>query len=128
MVMTDNSTLLEHVALPLDNGAALDFHGRLFSEASWFDEESGVLTHQKLYATSENEQVYSVVSGAGRMRSRRAYRIGVQGDSCTVSDGKSEMTLPFDMLMLAVRSLCGLDEKATPSLELVEETLRAANC
>ena len=38
------------------------------------------------------------------------------------------MTLPFDMLMLAVRSLCGLDENATPSLELVEETLRAANC
>ena len=127
--MTESAaTTMENVALTLDNGAVLDFRGRLFSEASWFDEDSGVLTHQKLYVTEGNEQVYSVASAAGTTRSRRAYRIAVQGDSCSVTDGKSEMTLPFDMLMLAVRSLCGLDENATPSLELVEETLRAANC
>ena len=36
---------MENIALTLDNGAVLDFRGRLFSEASWFDEDSGVLTH-----------------------------------------------------------------------------------
>jgi len=119
---------MEDIALTLDNGAVMDFSGRLFSEASWYDEDSGVLTHQKLYVTDGHEQVYSVVSGSGSRRSRRAYRIGVQGDACTVHNGRSEMTMPFDMLMLAVRSLCGLGEEATPSLEMVEETLRAANC
>lgn len=34
---------MENIALTLDNGAVLDFRGRLFSEASWFDEDSGVL-------------------------------------------------------------------------------------
>ena len=78
---------MENIALTLDNGAVLDFRGRLFSEASWFDEDSGVLTHQKLYSTEGNEQVYSVVSGTGKTRSRRAYRIAVQGDTCSVTDG-----------------------------------------
>ena len=108
---------MENIALTLDNGAVLDFRGRLFSEASWFDEDSGVLTHQKLYSTEGNEQVYSVVSGTGKTRSRRAYRIAVQGDTCSVTDGKSEMTLPFDMLMLAVRSLCGLKLYAQPTAD-----------
>ena len=119
---------MEDIALKLDNGAILDFRGRLFSEASWYDEENGALTHQKLYVTDEHEQVYSVVTGTGANRSRRAYRIGVQGDTCTVHNGRTEMTMPFDLLMLAVRSLCGPEDGATPSLELVEETLRAANC
>lgn len=124
--MAENS--MEDIALTLDNGAILDFRGRMFSEASWYDEDNGVLTHQKLYITDQHEQVYSVVAGAGNSRSRRGYRIGVEGDTCTVHNGRSEMTMPFDMLMMAVRSLCGLEEGATPSLELVEETLRAANC
>jgi hypothetical protein len=38
------------------------------------------------------------------------------------------MVLPFDMLIHAVRSLCGLEEGAVPPLDLMEETLRAANC
>ena len=37
------------------------------------------------------------------------------------------MVLQFDMLMLAVRGLCGLDDGATPSLEMVEDLLKAAN-
>ena len=45
--MTESAaTTMENVALTLDNGAVLDFRGRLFSEASWFDEDSGVLTHR----------------------------------------------------------------------------------
>ena len=127
--MTDDAlTSRANVVLHLDNGAEMQFSGRPFAGGSWFDDETGELTRQKLYTTESGEHVYSIVTGKGQQRSRRAYRIAVQGDSCSVTDGKSEMTLPFDMLMLAVRSLCGLDENATPSLELVEETLRAANC
>lgn len=37
------------------------------------------------------------------------------------------MALQFDLLMLAVRGLCGLDAAATPTLSMVEEMLKAAN-
>ena len=33
---------MEDIALKLDNGAILDFRGRLFSEASWYDEETAL--------------------------------------------------------------------------------------
>jgi hypothetical protein len=64
----------------------------------------------------------------GGSRSRRAYRIAVRGDVCAIHHGRFERVLPFDMLTDAVRSLCGLEEGAIPPFELLEETLRAANC
>lgn len=124
----DDNARMEKVNLNLDNGSQMSFDGHLFSEASWYDEEEASLTSQKLYVTDTHEQVYSVVSGTGKKRERRAYKIAIHGDACTVNNGSTEMTMPFDMLMLAVRSLCRLDDDATPSLETVEETLRAANC
>jgi hypothetical protein len=119
---------MEDIALTLDNGVVLDFRGYLFSEASWYDDDGGVLTHHKLYVTDRHEQVYFVVTATGNARSRRAYRIAVQGDTCAIDNGRFEMVLPFDLLINAVRSLCGLEEGAIPTLDLVEETLRAANC
>lgn len=123
-----NDNRMEQVSLKLDNGGEMNFKGRLFSESSWYDEDEASLTTQKLYVTDSHEQVYSVVSGDKNAKERRAYKINMHGDSCTVNNGITEMTLPFDMLMLAVRSLCRLEDDATPSLETVEETLRAANC
>lgn len=120
--------MMDHVALGLDNGTMMNFTGRVFAESSWYDEDTAVLTQQKLYITDKYEQVYSVVSGSGKQRSRRAYKIVMQGDICHVTNGATQMSLPLDLLMLSVRSLCGLDGDAVPSLELVEETLRAANC
>lgn len=38
------------------------------------------------------------------------------------------MTLDLEMLMLAVRALSGLEKDDVPTLDMVEETLRAANC
>lgn len=119
--------ILENVNLKHDNGPDLAFSGRLFSECSWYDEDNGVLTRQKLYVTDNNEHVYYIVSGAGASRSRRAYRVSVLGDRCVIHNGATEMTLQFDMLMLAVRGLCGLEADATPTLAMVEETLKAAN-
>ncbi len=118
---------MENVCLKHDNGPDIIFHGRLFAESSWFDEESSTLTRQKLYVTDSNEQVYYIVCGNGPDRTRRAYRLSVMGDYCVIHNGTSEITLQFDMLMLAVRQLCGLDADATPSLCMVEEMLKAAN-
>ncbi len=118
---------MENVCLKHDNGSDIAFHGRLFAESSWYDEESSTLTRQKLYVTDKNEQVYYIVRGNGPERTRHAYRLTVNGDFCIIYNGSSEITLQFDMLMLAVRQLCGLDADATPSLCMVEEMLKAAN-
>ncbi len=118
---------MESVCLKHDNGPDITFTGRLFAESSWFDEESATLTRQKLYVTDNKEQVYYIVRGTGPDRSRHAYRLTVQGDHCIIHNGATEMTLEFNMLMLAVRQLCGLDAEATPTLCMVEEMLKAAN-
>lgn len=118
---------MDDICLKHDNGEDLRFRGRLFSECSWFDEESGTLTRQQLYVTDTREQVYYIVRSQGHERSRRAYRLSVRGDTCVIHNGATEMALQFDMLMLAVRGLCGLDDDATPSLDMVEDLLKAAN-
>ena len=94
-----------NVVLHLDNGTDMRFSGRPFAGGSWFDEETGELTRQKLYATESGEHVYSIVTGQGQSRSRRAYRVALHGEACTISDGRTEMTLDLEMLMLAVRAL-----------------------
>jgi hypothetical protein len=119
----------EEISLALDNGALMTFRGRQFAGGSWFDEEHSELTHQNLYVTDTNEQVFSIVTvtGGSSRRSRRAYRVSFpQDDFCVIHDGRNEMTLSFDMLKLAVRSLTGLDNGLT--LEMIEETLSAARC
>ncbi len=128
--MTDGSPqgALESMVLHLDNGAEIAFSGRQFAGGSWYDEESGILTRQNLYITEGNEHIYSIVTGKGHQRSRRAYRVSLHGETCTINDGKTEITLQLEMLMLAVRALAGLDREDATMLELVEETLRAANC
>lgn len=118
---------MEDICLKQDNGEDLRFRGRLFSECSWFDEESGTLTRQQLYVTDSREQVYSIVTSRGHERSRRAYRLSVRGNTCVIQNGSTEMVLQLDLLMLAVRGLCGLDDAAAPTLDMVEQMLKAAN-
>lgn len=118
---------MEDICLKNDNGEALSFQGRLFSECSHFDEESGCLTRQQLYITDSGEQVYYVIRSSNQEKSRHAYKLSVQGDSCVINNGHTEIALKFDMLMLAVRSLCGLNADALPPLAMVEEMLKAAN-
>ena len=118
---------MDDICLKHDNGEDLRFRGRLFSECSWYDEESGTLTRQQLYVTDTREQVYYIVRSRGHERTRHAYRLSVRGETCVIHNGATEMVLQFDLLMLAVRGLCGLDDGATPSLEMVEDLLKAAN-
>lgn len=118
---------MENICLKHDNGENLVFCGRLFSECSYFDEEHSCLTRQQLYITDNGDQVYYIVRSIGKKRERHAYRLSVQEDKCVINNGKNEMTLQFDLLMLAVRGLVGLNADATPSLQAVEEMLHAAN-
>jgi len=120
-------TTMEEICLKQDNGNDIAFRGRLFSECSWYDEEHSMLTRQKLYVADNNDQIYYIVRSSGQERTRHAYRLSVRGEDCVIDNGQSSMTLQFDMLMLAVRGLCGLEADATPSLGMVEEMLKAAN-
>lgn len=118
---------MEEICIKDDNGENVRFQGRLFSESSHYDEETRCFTRQQLYITDTQEQVYYIVQSCGQERSRRIYRLSVQGDMCVINNGKGQIHLRFDMLMLAVRALCGLNADETPSLESVEELLKAAN-
>ena len=126
VVMATAMNELEKITLHLENGAGLIFYGRLFSEAVWYDEYSGVLTHQKLYVTDQNEQVYVIQMGSGERSVCRAYRISVHGERCVIYNGRYSMEIPLDLLLLAVRTLCGVEDSM--ALEQAEEILRAANC
>ncbi|MBR3664342.1 MAG: hypothetical protein IKN64_06785 [Desulfovibrio sp.] len=110
----------ENISLTQDNGQDLTFRGNLYSECSWFDEDEKQLTRQKLYITDNKEQIYYIVRSQGDQKTHHAYRFSVAGETCTINNGKSTVTLPFDMLMHVVRGMCGLKPGETPSLEEVE--------
>lgn len=118
---------MEEICLKNDNGSDMSFRGRLFSECSWYDEDHKTMTRQKLFVTDSNEQVYYIVRSRGRDHSRHAYRLKMDDGFCVINDGKNEICMQFDLLMLAVRGLCGLEDGATPSLSVVEEMLTACN-
>lgn len=119
--------IFKDIILRLDNGTQMSFTGRQFAGGAWYDEETDVLTRQNLYVTESNEHIYSIISSKGRQKSIRAYRVKLYGDQCVINDGRTEMTLELELLMIAVRALTGIDKDDAPSLEIIEETLRAAN-
>ena len=123
--MSTPADSMENITLRLEGDAVLSFRGRLFSEAVWNDEESGVFTHHKLYVTDQNEHVYVIRKG-GERRLCRAYRVSVRGERCVIYNGRTVTELPLDMLLLAVRTLCGAEGGMV--MEQIEETLRSASC
>ena len=52
--------------------------------------------------------------------------MSVRGERCVIYNGRNVMELPLDMLLLAVRTLCGAEDGML--MEQVEETLRSASC
>ena len=118
---------LVHVTLHLDNGAEMQFSGRPFAGGTWYNEEAGLKTTQKMYLTDSGEQVFVILTEQDGKQSCRGYRVSLDGETCTINDGKTEMSLSLDMLMLAVRTLAGV-ECDSESMDLIEETLRSASC
>ena len=110
------------------NNGELHFRGRLFSEGSFFDEESGALTRMRLFMLGDRRIVYSVVSGSGDQKDRRIYVLKIEEDTCSIDNGQMSISLSQDMLFAAVFGLCGLDESREQELRsTLEESLRAAS-
>lgn len=121
-----SATDVGKISLHSDNGAELTFRGRLFSESSHYDEESGVLTRLRLFETDKGEHIYSIISGDGATKTRRHYIIAPEGDLYRISDGIQTLMLPLDLLFTAVLGLCGIDgEKAEELKPVFEENLRS---
>lgn len=120
-------TLMEDICLKHDNGNEMRFQGRLYSECSSYDEDSGSLVRQQLYVTESGEKVYYIVRGHGQDRTRHAYRLSVKDDYCVINNGQTEISLQFDLLVLVVSALCGMKNGSAPTREMVEEMLKAAN-
>ena len=113
------------ISLKSDNGAEFSFNGRLVSESSLYDEDSGMLTRLRLFATDSGEQVYSIVSGAGANKERRNYMIAQEDELYRISDGINTLRLPPELLFAAVFGLCGIDaDKAQELMPAFEENLR----
>ncbi len=120
--------VMDNLCLKGDHNAEISFRGRLFSECSYFDEETRAITRQRLYVTDQGEQVYAITSGLGGQKESRVYKLKLEGDHCIIDNGLSEITLGTEMLLTCVRGLCGLDEAGSVSLlASLEETLKAAN-
>lgn len=105
----------EEITLVNDAGASIVFQGRVQAENSFYDGETGTLTVQRLYVTSDGHQAYSVVSGAGASKERRAYIIKREGQLCRINNGLFDVTINAADLLTAVKGLCGLQEDARQS-------------
>lgn len=119
---------METLCLKGDHDAEISFRGRLFSECSYFDEETRAITRQRLYITDQGEQVYAITSGLGGRKENRVYKLKLEGDHCVIHNGRTEISLGTEMLLICVRGLCGLSDAGSASLlASLEETLKAAN-
>lgn len=119
---------LEEFTLQGYGNRDLTFNGRLFSEGSFFDEESGSLTRLRLFALEDNRLVYSVVSGTGKEKDRRVYILTVDKDFCQIDSGQQQITLPVEMLFTAAFGLCGLEAGQESELRAaLEESLLAVS-
>ncbi len=113
---------LEEISLVNDAGASIVFQGRLYAENSFYDDETGALTVQRLFATADGRQAYSVVSGAGAAKERRAYLIKREGELCRINNGLFDVTINARDLLTAVKGLCGLRGDAQQS-EFLKDAL-----
>jgi hypothetical protein len=115
----------EQITLSNDNGAECTFNGRLFSESSYYDEDSMTLTRLRLYISDRNEQVYSIISGSGQEKTRRFYVVAQEGDLYRISNGAHTLRLPLDILFASVFGLCGITPDRAEELRPdFEESLR----
>ena len=116
------------VTLSNDMGGSISFEGRLLSENSFFDQDSGMLTRQKLYLTKDGDQAYHIVSTVGDAKEKRAYLLRREGKNCIIFNGSSRMVLNTVDLLLVVKGLCGIKnaDQARQFLEPLEDLVEPA--
>ena len=93
-----------NVNLPNDFGQDVEVSGQLIGEEMYFDDNTGMLTMEKLYRGEDNKLAYGIISAIGHARERRAYRVEEREDSCIVSNGSLDLEFSYDDLfeLLAV--------------------------
>ncbi len=106
-------TMMEQFTLDNDAGNNIMFTGRLVGEHSFYDEETNVLTQQKLYVTTKAQQAYSVVTTDGKIKEKRAYLIKREGQLCKINNGLFDVTVNAVDLLSVVKGLCGMSDAIT---------------
>ncbi len=124
----DGNDPILNVNLPNDFGQDLEVSGQLIGEEMYFDDDTGMLTMEKLYRDEEDKLAYGIISAIGHARERRAYRVEEKEDSCIVTNGSLSLEFSYDELfeLLAVAMEA---EKESSSRQVSEQVRRrlAAN-
>ena len=92
------------VNLPNDFGEDIAVSGHLIGEEMYFDDNTGMLTMEKLYRDEDGHLSYGIISAIGHARERRAYRLEEREESCIASNGSLSLEFSYDELfeLLAV--------------------------
>jgi hypothetical protein len=92
------------VNLPNDFGEDLSVTGQLIGEEMYFDDNTGMLTMEKLYRDQDDKLAYGIISAIGHARERRAYKLEERENSCIASNGSLSLEFSYDELfeLLAV--------------------------
>ena len=99
----------ESITLDDDKAGPVTFRGHLYAQTSFYDEDTGVLTQQKLYTTEGGDQAFSIVSSDGSAKQRRAYVVRREGELCHIQCGERTVSIPYDSLMLFTQILWDID-------------------
>ncbi|CCO22957.1 hypothetical protein [Maridesulfovibrio hydrothermalis] len=123
------SAALKRVTLENDFGGQISFTGKLDNETLNYNEGSGELVSEKIYMTEQGRTGYSVVTGDGFKRERRAYLLEDQGETCMVSNGSILLGLETDnMLTFFAAALAEQAESLSENeLEYVKKQLKVVN-
>lgn len=105
------------VTLHNDQGGEIVFEGYSYAETSFYDDRTGVLTKQELYALEDGRQAFSIVSVAGDKRSRRAYMVERDGEMCRIDDGRGKLSVPMESIMDFARMLLEIDADSVRRLQ-----------
>lgn len=92
------------VNLPNDFGEDISVSGQLIGEEMYFDDNTGMLTMEKLYRGEDGLLSYGIISAIGHARERRAYKLEEREESCIASNGSLSLEFSYDDLfeLLAV--------------------------
>lgn len=93
----NNDPILK-VSLPNDFGEDMAVNGQLIGEEMYFDDNSGMLTMEKLYRDDDGKLAYGIISAIGHARERRAYKVEEREDSCIASNGSLTLEFSYDDL------------------------------
>lgn len=118
----ENNDPILKVTLPNDFGEDMSLNGQLIGEEMYFDDNSGMLTMEKLYRQEDGKLAYGIISAIGHARERRAYRVEEGEESCIASNGSLSLEFSYDELfeLLAV----AIEAEKESSSRQVSEQIR----